>query len=348
MARTKKTRGPEEILKSMNENTDEKTRPYIDIKSLAAEDSELDEMDEADDVELDAEEESDPDKTTELDLSSKKKIAAKKPRAPRKKKEPAVVSEEITQVLEPKVEAAPKKEKPAAEKKAEAPKPQPKKTEIVEPVTEVVPSAPVAAHKPDHLREDVSIATASLEKTMDSMVHQWKSVKEISASITHELERVNTMLKTPAVQADPADIKEYLRQAAPRIAFANKIALGVSAAAALFSIISLSLSSSTRHRLLEQIPAPRIAYETRAPKMAEPVKQPAPEVIAPKPVEAPPAPVAAAPAPKKAEPVVVAKKVEKRPSLLSKIPLLTAPKSRARTSSLARERRAKSSSHRVR
>ncbi len=327
----KKIAGPEELLKSMNEGTEEKTRPYIDIKSLAAEEAELEALNEADDVELD-EGDSDPDKTTELDLTSesKRKSAAKKPRIPRKRKEPAIVDEDITAVLEPKLEAAPKKEI----KKEAAAKAVIVETLVTEPVTAVV-SKP-QFHHDDHLREDASIASASLHKTMESMVKQWGSVKEISGSICSELERVNTMLKMPAPQAEPADIKEYLKQAAPRITLANKIALGVSAAAVVFSILSLSLASSTRHRLLEQSSVPAVAFERRQekPQPVRPVQQAPVAVAKPTVVEAPvvahttPPPVV--PAIEKTIPKASPTAKEWAASELSRQPLLSPPKARAR------------------
>jgi hypothetical protein len=371
MARSKKTRGPEELLKSMNESSEEVTRPYVDIRSLSSEEGDLEEMDEsAEDVEIDDAEESDPDKTTELDLKgqpkAKKKPAARKPRAPRKKKEPVVVDEEVTAVLEPKAEETPKRAtKPRAEEKPAAPE----TDKFAEPAitAPVVAAATLPAPAPrlhpeaDHIREDVSIAAASLHKTMDSMVRQWSSVKEISGSICHELERVNTMLKTPAPQPEPADIKEYLKQAAPRITFANKIALGVSAAAVALSIVSLSLASSTRHKVLEQA-VPRVAFEHRAERPA-PVKA-VTETILPKAAQAAVAPRQAAPAPKieTPSPAVAAaaapieQKKQETPAIktaenpLANIPLLTAPKARKKAASLAaKDRRAgKSRSRRAR
>jgi hypothetical protein len=360
MARSKKTRGPEELLKSMNESSDEVTRPYIDIKSIEADDSDLDEVDEADDVELTEAEDSDPDKTTEIDLAGKprrRKAAAKKPRAARKRKEPVVVEEEITAVLEPKqiesaeIEAAPefdsKKTEKAAERKSEKKEKKPEPVAAapdIEPVTRVSPSK--SYPEADHLREDVSIATAGLHKTMDSMVRQWSSVKEISGSICHELERVNTMLKAPAPQIEPADIKEYLKQAAPRITLANKIALGVSAAAVVFSIISLSLSSSTRHTLLEQSATPRVAqresYDHRRAEKPASFKA-VTEAVTPKVAEAAPPPVVAAPVasePAKAEPKAI--EVAKAPPSPKAPFLLAPPKARSKSVLAAKERRGRS------
>jgi hypothetical protein len=105
----------------------------------------------------------------------------------------------------------------------------------------------------------VNLASASIEKSMDTMVRQWSSVNDISTNICSNLEKV-TKLLTEQTQ-DLEALKAPVAKPSP----IARWAIAASAAAVVLSVVSLSLSQSARQEVLSQNAPTAITRKAPAP-----------------------------------------------------------------------------------
>ncbi len=127
-------------------------------------------------------------------------------------------------------------------------------------------------------RQDLKLTAAAMETSMEAMVNHWNSVKEMSNSVSQNLEKVSTLMQqfpNNYYSAMDSLIKKY--QPRPNT-FATKIAVGTSLFAILLSFVSLTLSQTTRQAFFDR-------ELVLAPKVIEPPKIELPKVDPPKPVE---------------------------------------------------------------
>ena len=157
----------------------------------------------------------------------------KRKRAPRRKKAPT--ASPLTAMFEGASEE--KMDEPAVavavQAKVEAPK-----VEIKEEVPAIIPSS------------DMAVAEASIQKTMEGMVKQWASVKEISSGVSTNFEQLASRLSQ--LQMDyAATLQEVSKPKYAKVNLLNKIAVGVSAFALTLSVVSISLSQSARQATVD-------------------------------------------------------------------------------------------------
>jgi len=196
----------------------------------------------------DLDEENDPEKTEKLDLREVEK-PTKKSKKKRKKK-------------------AHKKNKASEEKTDELDLQEPveiheEEIESDDSETEVLTAEPPKKERrkrrrrknddgrtdDDSLRADVSITTTAMHKSMEAMVKQWDSLKQISEGVTRNLDRVSNSLKeipsTFEKSMQPA--KEVNRA---RMSSNNRLTMGISIVAIVLSFISLVFSQNIRKTVL--------------------------------------------------------------------------------------------------
>lgn len=213
-------------------------RTQVDTENLELEEALEAEGLEAADEELDepeAIEASDEDDEEEAEVEEKKKPArkprARKPRA--KKAEPSLLgamSEPIEEKTEEKAEAETPALEVAAVAEEEAPAPKPRAKRV----------------------------TKAEQEEADAIGKPWVAVKEISGSISSNLERVNQMLREIPQQ-------ELFRPPVAKPAAITKVAVGMSFFAIVLSLVSLLLSQSARQVALERFAAPTSAIAQVAP-----------------------------------------------------------------------------------
>lgn len=271
-------------------------------KDTEAEDLDM-EMDEATELSL---QEEDPDEETEAKASeektkeaseekeekpkAKRKPRARKPRA-RKKTEPvasllaSMSSDETGEDEEEtkpeptlEVEAAVAEDVVVANSSEEEPKkPARRRRAAAEP--EMPEEGDSGA-----IREDVAIASVSIQKTMDTMAKQWGTVKEISSSVCSQLERVNTLLKEVPQQ-------DLFKTPVAKPAPITKLAVGVSAFSVVLSIVSLLLAQSARQKAFDRLggsaPIAMAAKTAPAPTADEQRSKPAVKFPEPRPESKP-------------------------------------------------------------
>lgn len=124
------------------------------------------------------------------------------------------------------------------------------------------------------VRKDLKLTSTAMEKTMDSMVSQWGAIKEMSSSISTNIERVVSLLQElPTNYA--TILHDMTKKNQPKSSpFVTKIALGASALAFVLSVVSLTLSQSTRQVLFNK----QIAEAPRVDVSANPVQSTIPPV----------------------------------------------------------------------
>jgi hypothetical protein len=178
----------------------------------------------------------------------------------------------------------------------------------------------------------VPFEAAASGETADANLKQWQSIHAISLGICQNLERVNAMVKElPANYADA--IGELLKPPAPKPSPLTKLAAGVSIAAAILSVLSLSLSQSARQAVLNRDSAPAIAITPRAMEPHEVVYHAPAPASAPIQVQTPPAPPVPRAAPRASAPIAMAPGARRVPRAQKSVPSATA---RRRAKAVAR------------
>jgi len=217
---------------------------------------ELEEAMEAEGLEAADDSETSEDESEEIEASEDtddeeevvvKKRQARKPRAPRKPR---------AKKAEPSLLAAMSE---SVEEKAEEATPAPEMAVVVaaEAETETETEKPA--------RQRAKRVTKEEQEEADVVGKPWVAVKEISGSISSNLERVNQMLREIPQQ-------ELFRPPVAKPAAITKVAVGMSFFAIVLSLVSLLLSQSARQVALERVNAPTQSYAhtvtapTEAPK----------------------------------------------------------------------------------
>ena len=103
--------------------------------------------------------------------------------------------------------------------------------------------------------DDLSVARASIEKSMDSMVQGWGSVKQISSTICQDLERVTKLLTEQTALHAPVAKPSPL----------NRWAIAASAVAVILSLLSLSLSQTARQDIASHDVPARFSHNPDLP-----------------------------------------------------------------------------------
>jgi len=104
------------------------------------------------------------------------------------------------------------------------------------------------------LRADIAVAATTVKRSMETMVKHWQSVQAITNSVSSQFEKLNAeLLKQSEI------LHAVSKQNPPKPPAITKIALGVSALAIVFSLISFSFSQTVRQAWLSQSEAPAIA-----------------------------------------------------------------------------------------
>jgi len=99
---------------------------------------------------------------------------------------------------------------------------------------------------PENLQKDVSIANASIESSMDSMVKQWGMVKDITTTVSSNLEKVTKLL------TEQTEDLEALKAPVAKPSHIARWAIGASLVATILSVVSLSLSQTARQEALSK------------------------------------------------------------------------------------------------
>jgi len=266
--------------------TAEEVTAKLDLNAMA----QALEGEELEDLELQAEELDDLEDTAELDLKTEKKTKPKKKKKAKQKIEAKKSKEKsedkeaktTTETKEPKKEAsAPKKKKAKKAKKA---KTEPTKlehkeeededfrfiaSEVKEASSEDISEEPIAEPEPTKeshirntdpspshvsLRQDVSVTSATMHKTMDSITKQWGSVKEVTESVTSNFERVAKQLRdlSDSYNSSMKEIIKLQSQQTPqRPSTISKLAVGFATLALIVSFLSLAFSQSVRQTVFD-------------------------------------------------------------------------------------------------
>lgn len=122
------------------------------------------------------------------------------------------------------------------------------------------------------MRQDVSVASAAMHKTMDSMTKQWGSVKDVSETVTTNFERVAKHLQelNDSYHHSMKDlIKHQAQQHTRRPSTITKVAVGFSGIALILSLISLAFSQSVRQSVFNTgvaLPSQAVSKRSARPK----------------------------------------------------------------------------------
>jgi len=124
-------------------------------------------------------------------------------------------------------------------------------TPAIAPTFAADPWAELSEHE-HHLREDVTISSAAVHKSMEVMVKQWSTIKDISDQISNRLESVHQQMLSVSnsYQEAMSELSEQVPSKPSATAPVTKIAMGGSFLAIVFSLLSLSFSHSLRHQAL--------------------------------------------------------------------------------------------------
>lgn len=238
----------------------------MDLEAEVDEAAEMELSDDADEIaEALAAEEAEEETEVKEEQKPARKPRARKPRTPRKKAEPAAsllesMSTTEDEEKEPEVVVAEAEEEAPAveakEEKEEAPKKRAPRAKS-EKKTDLQTAIENFEGNPDTLREDLTVASVAIQKSMDNMAKQWGTVNEISTSVCTNLERVNTMLREAPAQ-------DRFKTPIARPAAITKAAVAISVFSVVLSIVSLLLSQSARQAALEKAP---IAVTAPAPRV---------------------------------------------------------------------------------
>ncbi len=144
--------------------------------------------------------------------------------------------EENSEALE--LEAKDEEEKPKRQRRSR------KKAENVDAIgTEI--SAETKTEK--NLKKEMDAACKAIETSMESMLKQWSSVKEVTTSISENLEKIASQVHTKTGQS----LDEFLLpKKEEKPSFLTKFAICASVVATLFSVLSLTMSQTARQAIL--------------------------------------------------------------------------------------------------
>lgn len=153
---------------------------------------------------------------------------------------------------------------------APAPKPKRQRRSRKKPVVDLTTSeettteeaAPAAARavttsEPHVKKEDLAVAEVSIQKSMESMVKQWSTVKDISGSVCMNLEEVAKVLQGLQMSQQEAQ-DDASRKNRHQTALHTKIAVAASSLAIVLSLISLGLAQSARQATVAGINPPAV------------------------------------------------------------------------------------------
>ncbi len=192
-------------------------------------------------VSADASPESNEESGEEASGESEKTPAAK-PRRRRSRKKPAqAASSPLTGMAQAVEEAAEPTIPPSA------PEPKTRRAKK-EPVIEAPAATTFSAN---YIREDAVVADVSIHQSMDAMVKQWAAVREISTVVCSNLEKVAGTLQNLQTTYNNAT-SEFSRPDFSKSKTNNRLTVGASIVALILSVLSLTLSQSTRQSVMEQ------------------------------------------------------------------------------------------------
>jgi len=149
---------------------------------------------------------------------------------------------------------------------------------VIEPTTASLAAAGVNGADSTQLRADAEVADLSIHKSMDSMVKQWASVKDISTSVCTNLDRVATVLQTLQTE-HTSTVNELSKQGVAKMGLANRISVAVSAIAIVLSLISLSFSQAARQALFNKTNPEKAALAATAQPAVAPAKSESRSVV---------------------------------------------------------------------
>lgn len=150
----------------------------------------------------------------------------------------ASADSETEEVEAVEVEAKEEPEKPKRQRRSR------KKAEDVEAVgTELT----VETKNEKNLKKEMDAACKAIENSMDSMLKQWSSVKEITSSISENLEKISSQVHSKTGQS----LDEFLLpKKEEKPSFLVKFAICASVVATLFSVLSLTMSQTARQAIM--------------------------------------------------------------------------------------------------
>jgi len=98
-----------------------------------------------------------------------------------------------------------------------------------------------------NLKKEMDAACKAIDNSMDSMLKQWSSVKEVTASISKDLEKIANQVQSKTGQS----LDEFLLpKKEEKPSFLVKFAICASVIATLFSVLSLTMSQTARQAIL--------------------------------------------------------------------------------------------------
>ena len=98
------------------------------------------------------------------------------------------------------------------------------------------------------LSKEVVLAKESIELTMNAMVAQFTTIKELTTGVNAQLEKMNSLIKEMSPTQNP-NLEELVKPQT-NSQFITKFATAASLAAMLLSILSMSMSQSARQTIL--------------------------------------------------------------------------------------------------
>lgn len=98
------------------------------------------------------------------------------------------------------------------------------------------------------LSKEVVLAKESVELTMNAMVAQFTAIKDLTAGVNAQLEKMNSLIKEMSPTQNPS--LEELVKPEGNSQFITKFATAASLVAMLLSILSMSMSQSARQTIL--------------------------------------------------------------------------------------------------
>jgi len=135
-----------------------------------------------------------------------------------------------------------------ASQAAEAPAEKPKRQRRSRKTAAVEITASDATAESLDLSKEVTIAKETVELTMNTVVAQFTTIKELTTHINSQLDRMNSLIKEMSPNQS-GNLEELIK---PQVnsQFITKFATAASLAAILLSILSMSMSQSARQTVL--------------------------------------------------------------------------------------------------
>ncbi len=98
-----------------------------------------------------------------------------------------------------------------------------------------------------NLKKEMDAACKAIENSMESMVKQWSAVKEVTTTITQNLEKISTQVQSKTGQS----LDEFLLpKKEEKPSFLTKFAICASVVATLLSVLSLTMSQNARQSII--------------------------------------------------------------------------------------------------